>query len=166
MSKKKISKKVKAVEDEQPTRRMSDTILMRMLDDHMQESISEIADIYQRLCSLMGMKFMKFEERTAVQTSRNADTGSQAVELANRIASWRKQCDRRRFKSQVVMDIVTDGCSIANVMRRMKLKRACVQAHLRACLTLWSIGRKRAGPQELKFTTSQISVCCAKPQKS
>ena len=130
-----------------PTRRISDSKLMRMLDAHMQESLSDIAVIWQRLFGQLGYKAMHYEERVKVQTSFSVTDN--ALDNIAAINNWRRSCERRGIDSRGVMAIVTDGASIQTIMNRLCLTRTCVCAHMRACLTLWSFWRKRCDTIEV-----------------
>lgn len=156
----KQEKKRKKEEAEgKPTRRISDTLLMRALDPHMQESLSEIAAVYQRLMGSLGLKTPNFyTDRPRVGTS--ITFRETALETAHIIANWQKQCIRRKLRSQLVLLLISDGDNITTLMRKFKLKRECVKLQLRACLSVWSLARKRINFAELNNHLIAKRACC------
>jgi hypothetical protein len=136
------------------TRRVSDSVLMRVLEDHMLESLSDIAATYQRLASSLGYKFMQWKEY--VKASSSISVNDRWLDAASAIATWRKMCEKRRLDARAVMLIVADGASLATIMRALKKKRAYVEHHLRACLTLWSFTRRRVNAEELIRTIQNL----------
>lgn len=150
-------KRQKAPPPPRPTRRISDSLLMKILDPHMQDSLSDIAAIYQRLASSLGYKFMQWKEYVKAQSSVSVD--DRAIDAASAIARWRIACENRRLEPKTVMLVVQDGAGIAHIMRTLKMKRLCVEMHLRACLTLYSFTRQRVNAPECNRVISSLTHC-------
>jgi hypothetical protein len=129
-----------------------------MLDHHMQESLSDIARLFQKLAGAMGYKTMKYQEQIKVQTS-NAWT-DRALDDLEAINNWRKVCDRRGIDSRGVVAIVANGWSVSTIMHSLRLTRECVRAHLRASLTIWSFWRHRCGTLEVAAQIKEARACC------
>jgi hypothetical protein len=145
-------------EDPKPTRRISDTMLMRVLDPHMLESLSDIAAVYQKLMGSLGYGSQKFSDKPRVDTS--VTFKETALEHAEIIATWQKECIKRKLRPQSVLLIITDGHNLVSLMRQLRLKLHCVKAQLRACLTVWSVHRKRCNISELQIQLKQKRACC------
>ena len=160
MAKKRKPRKAKPVNDNEPrpTRRVSDTVLMRLLDEHHQDSLSDIANVYQRLTTHLGFKFMKFKE--TIPGGSRANTSELALDTAARIVDWRNACTTRKLNSQVVMLIVAEGQAIAGIMQSLDMSRRCVVGHLRACLTVWSVHAKRCNDSVLRKSMEEIPAHC------
>jgi hypothetical protein len=141
-----------------PTRRVSDAVLMRMLDEHMQDSLSDIGAVYQRLTSALGFKAMQFQEHIRAQTSMSMN--DRALDIVAAIVSWRKDCKGRGLDTRPVMLIVSDGMSILGIMRALRMRRACVSAQLRATLAVWSVRRRTIQIEELRGLVGTARRCC------
>lgn len=147
------------------TRRVSDSVLIRILDNHMLESLSDIADAYQRLASSLGYKTMQWKEY--VKTQQSITNDERWLDHAAVIARWRKACEKRKLDARTVMLVVADGAGIAQVMRTLKMKRECVEKHMRACLTQWSYTRKKVNIEELLRTIQDLASChCGRKPKN
>jgi len=144
----------------QPTRRVSDSILMRVLDPHHRESLSDLAELYQKLSRQLGMRTTKYGEYAKVQSSMKVQ--DHAIDLASQIARWQNDCKKRRVNSKTVMHIIADGASIAQISRTLKLHRDKVILHMRAALTIYSLWRKRCSLLEL---TTSLNCLRASPRK-
>lgn len=160
MARPKKSKKIKL---EEPKRKISDAVLMKMLEPHMQESISDIADIYQKLSSQLGLKFMQFTERVSVNSS--VSNNEHVVDTAAKIAKWREECGRRRFDSRTVMLIIADGMNLSEVARKLKISVEWVKLHVRACLTVWSVWQRRCSLQEVSIHAKHLNAAGALAKK-
>lgn len=146
------------------TRRVSDSVLARVLDNHMLESLSDIADTYQRLAASLGYKAMQWKEYIKTQKSMTND--EKWLDHASIIARWRQQCERRDLDTRTVMLVVADGAGLAQVMRTLKMSRQCVEKHLRACLTQWSFTRKKCNIEEFIRTIADVASCnCGRKRK-
>ena len=146
------------------TRRVSDAVLARALDEHMLDSMSDIADTYQRLSVQLGFKSMRFQEYVRVQSSQNVT--DKAADLVSSIASWRKTCSSRGLDPRTVMLVVADGMSISGVMRALHLCRPCVRVQLRACLSVWSLFRKRCDAKEVARSIYAVSAHCPRAKQA
>lgn len=140
-------KRQKAPPPPKPTRRVSDATLMRVLDEHMLESLSDIAAMYQRLASSLGYGTMKWKEYIKVQSSLT--NNDRWLDSAGVIASWRVACGKHRLNVNTVVMVVTEAAGLSAIMKKLKLTRNSVVRHLRACLAVWSLKRKRINTEEL-----------------
>jgi hypothetical protein len=138
------------------TRRMSDSRLMAMLDYHMQESISEIANAYQLLASSLGFRKANFEPRIVSSSPDPNKKIDLAFDCAASIADWRKQCESKSMDARAVMLVVADGCSISGIMRETGWTREHAGHQLRGCLTVWSLSRQRV--QSIEVSKHQQAI--------
>jgi hypothetical protein len=143
-----------------PTRKVSDMVLARMLDDHMLDSLSDIGLLYQRLNSLMGYRSFKYEAR--VQVGRSEHMMDNVIDVSGALHRWKKLCEKNKMRTQVVILIASDGISVKNVMRITRLKMDCVRAHLRGCLGIWSLLSKRCSWLEVQGLKRNILACCGR----
>ena len=142
------------------TRRMSDSRLMAMLDDHMLESLSDIGAVYQRLASSLGYRKANFEPRVVSSSPDPNKKLDKALDSAAEIADWRKACTKWGMNSRVVMLVVADGQSLSGVMRELGIQRDCARVHLRGCLTVWSMFKRRVMAVEVQRHHDIIRACC------
>ena len=139
--------------DAKPTRRLSDSVLMRILDEHMRESLSDIADIYQKVMSNMGMKSMQWKEYIKVSSSVNSN--EHVLDIVFKISAWRKQCEKRHIDARPVMLIIADGLSLTGLRSKLRLSNRLIIFHLRAALALWSLSAKRVNVAAVNILLSQ-----------
>ena len=140
-----------------PMRRHSDVVLARALDAHMQDSLSDIAELWQRLSARLGAKTMQYREYVP---SSSTPSDKQLIDTVSRLVQWRKACDKRKLRSGTVMLLVTDGMTFSSIARQLKLHRHCIRAHIRACLTVWSFWNKRCNAKELAIQYDAFIACC------
>lgn len=142
------------------TRRMGDAVLARMLEEHMIDSLGEIAETYQRLTVQLGFKTMQFGER--IPASSGGNNSDKALQFASVIVQWRHQCTKRRLDPRGVMLLVSDGASISGLMRAFKTSRPLTRLQLRACLAVWSLIRHRCNEAEVSAHSKAVSAHCSR----
>lgn len=138
-------------------RRMRDDVLERMLDEHMMDSLEDISSLYHRLASALGAKSMRFEETVGhVQTS--AHKNDLAAGLAMRLSGWHNACRKHGLESSMISDMVSEATSQNRLALRYKMRITHVRAHIRACLCVWSLFRKRCDGRELRRVLDCVPV--------
>jgi len=145
-------------------RRASDTRLMKMLDEHMMESLSDIGDLYQRIMSRMGAKAMQWKEYLKVSSSLNSN--EQALEMMWAISQWRLKCAKYEVDTRGVMMLVADGMSISSISRKLSLSGETVTSHLRAALGIWSLQRHRVNQAVVNILVGQKCAMKAVPSRA
>lgn len=140
-------KRVEAPPPPKPTRRISDVLIARMLEEHMQESLSDIGELYQRLLGRMGAKTAKFQEYVNVSASVSAN--DIALDLVASIVAWRQHCEKLDIDCRPVMALIQDASSIATMMHTFHMRRKHVRQHVRSSLAVWGLRRGRCNAAEV-----------------
>ena len=141
-----------------PTRRLSDTVLARLLDDHMQDSLGEISALKLRLASALGAGVFNYDQKP-----KGTGTGLSKIEAATDamqgIVRWEQACKKRGYIFKTV-DLAVEGINLGAIAKQLRLSRECVRLHMRSALALWSMFRQRCNGEEVNSKHAELLSCC------
>jgi hypothetical protein len=145
------------------TRRVSDTVIARMLDEHMQESLSDIAALRIKIEASFSGGIFNYD-RTPGKGANGLSKSERALDAIQALKNWEKHCEKRKYAWQTVT-LTIGGLSHGAISKQLRLSRECVRLHMRASLVLWSLARKRCGTEEVDSNDRNLRESCRLKRK-